>query len=43
MADEAILQLRDVAVDFSGFRAINGLDLRVARGELRCLILHRGV
>ena len=38
MADEAILQLRDVAVDFSGFRAINGLDLRVARGELRCLI-----
>ncbi|MBV8612386.1 MAG: urea ABC transporter ATP-binding protein UrtD [Acetobacteraceae bacterium] len=32
------LQLRDVSVSFSGFRAVNGLDLAVRRGELRCLI-----
>jgi urea transport system ATP-binding protein len=32
------LQLRDVSVSFSGFRAVNGLDLSVRRGELRCLI-----
>ena len=32
------LQLRDVSVSFSGFRAVNGLDLGVRRGELRCLI-----
>ncbi|MDA8107756.1 MAG: urea ABC transporter ATP-binding protein UrtD [Betaproteobacteria bacterium] len=38
MSNEPILELRDVAVDFSGFRAINGLNLQVAKGELRCLI-----
>jgi urea transport system ATP-binding protein len=32
------LELRDVGVSFSGFRAVNGLNLSVARGELRCLI-----
>lgn len=34
----AHLELRDVTVSFAGFLAVNGLDLSVARGELRCLI-----
>lgn len=38
MSNEKILELRDVAVDFSGFRAISGLNMEVAKGELRCLI-----
>jgi len=32
------LDLRGVSVSFNGFRAIDGLDLGVRRGELRCLI-----
>ncbi len=38
MAGERILELKDVAVEFSGFKAINGLNLAVDKGELRCLI-----
>lgn len=34
----AHLELRDVAVSFNGFLAVSGLNLSVARGELRCLI-----
>jgi len=34
----AILELRNITVDFSGFLAISGLDLAVREGELRCLI-----
>jgi urea transport system ATP-binding protein len=34
----AHLVLRDVSVSFNGFLAVAGLDLDVARGELRCLI-----
>ena len=33
-----ILYLEDVQVSFDGFRAINGLSLDVAPGELRCII-----
>lgn len=32
------LALRDVCVSFNGFRALNNLNLNVAKGELRCLI-----
>jgi urea transport system ATP-binding protein len=32
------LELRDVSVSFDGFTAVNGLDLAVNKGELRCLI-----
>jgi urea transport system ATP-binding protein len=32
------LRLDDVAVSFNGFKAVNGLSLSVAKGELRCLI-----
>lgn len=32
------LRLEGVGVSFGGFRAVDGLDLSVARGELRCLI-----
>ncbi|QCI68231.1 urea ABC transporter ATP-binding protein UrtD [Phreatobacter stygius] len=32
------LELRDVAVSFQGFRAIDGLNLSIRKGELRCLI-----
>ena len=38
MAAESILVVQDVAVEFSGFRAVNGLNLRINKGELRCLI-----
>ncbi len=34
----AYLELRGVAVSFNGFPAVNGLDMSVGRGELRCLI-----
>jgi urea transport system ATP-binding protein len=34
----AHLELRGVSVSFNGFVAVNGLDLSVQRGELRCLI-----
>jgi urea transport system ATP-binding protein len=33
-----ILYLEDVSVSFDGFKAINGLSLDVAPGELRCII-----
>jgi urea transport system ATP-binding protein len=33
-----ILYLEDVHVSFDGFRAINGLSLDIAPGELRCII-----
>jgi urea transport system ATP-binding protein len=33
-----LLELRDVAVDFDGFRAVDGVDLTVEQGELRFLI-----
>lgn len=34
----SILELKDVSVSFNGFKAVNGLDLTVNQGELRCLI-----
>ncbi|TAM96234.1 MAG: urea ABC transporter ATP-binding protein UrtD [Rhizobiaceae bacterium] len=34
----AMLEMRDVEVSFSGFRAIAGLNLSVNQGELRCLV-----
>lgn len=34
----AILELEEVGVSFNGFRAVDGLNLKVAAGELRCLI-----
>ena len=33
-----ILYLEDVHVSFDGFKAINGLHLDIAPGELRCVI-----
>ena len=33
-----ILYLEDVSVSFDGFKAINGLNLDIAPGELRCII-----
>ena len=35
---EKHLALEDVVVSFNGFHAIDGLNLEVAKGELRCLI-----
>ena len=32
------LELKDVSVSFNGFVAVNGLNLTVNKGELRCLI-----
>ena len=32
------LEIRDVAMVFNGFRALDGLNLSVGQGELRCLI-----
>jgi urea transport system ATP-binding protein len=32
------LHIKDVSVSFGGFKAITGLDLKVRKGELRCLI-----
>lgn len=32
------LNLRDVSVSFNGFKALNGLNMSVRKGELRCLI-----
>ena len=34
----SLLELKEIEVQFSGFRALRGLDLSVAAGELRCLI-----
>jgi urea transport system ATP-binding protein len=33
-----LLEMKGVEVQFSGFRALRGLDFAVERGELRCLI-----
>jgi urea transport system ATP-binding protein len=32
------LDLRDVSVSFNGFKALNGLNISIRKGELRCLI-----
>jgi urea transport system ATP-binding protein len=32
------LRLQEVSVSFNGFKAVNGLNLSVSKGELRCLI-----
>jgi urea transport system ATP-binding protein len=32
------LGLRDISVSFNGFKALNGLNMSVRKGELRCLI-----
>jgi urea transport system ATP-binding protein len=37
-ADRALLEVRGLEVVFDGFRAIDGIDLTVRRGELRFLI-----
>jgi branched-chain amino acid transport system ATP-binding protein len=34
----ALLELRQVAISYGGIRAVKGIDLSVARGELVCLI-----
>lgn len=34
----SILEINDLVVSFDGFRAVDGLDLAVEEGELRCLI-----
>ncbi|HEU4460704.1 MAG TPA: urea ABC transporter ATP-binding protein UrtD [Methylibium sp.] len=34
----AILYLEDITVSFDGFKALNGLDLSISAGELRCII-----
>ncbi len=34
----AHLHLKDVSVDFNGFKAVDRLSLTVAKGESRCLI-----
>ena len=38
LAHGRILYLEDVHVSFDGFKAINGLNLDIAPGELRCII-----
>ena len=38
VAHGRILYLEDVHVSFDGFKAINGLSLDIAPGELRCII-----
>ena len=38
MTDAALLTLRDVVVDFDGFKAVDGVTLSIAKGELRFLI-----
>ena len=38
LAHGRILYLEDVFVSFDGFRAINGLSIDIAPGELRCII-----
>ena len=35
---EALLALRNVAISYGGIRAVKGIDVEVARGELVCLI-----
>jgi urea transport system ATP-binding protein len=38
MSETALLTLRGVVVDFDGFKAVDGVDLTIERGELRFLI-----
>jgi urea transport system ATP-binding protein len=38
MEDQAFLKLENITVEFGGFCAVDGLNLAVAKGELRCLI-----
>ena len=38
MAAETQLYLEDVTVSFDGFKAINGLSLAIAKGELRAVV-----
>jgi urea transport system ATP-binding protein len=38
MTPEPLLEVKDLVVDFDGFKAINGLDFCVREGELRFLI-----
>lgn len=38
LAKNSMLYLDDVSVSFDGFRAINGLSLTLARGEMRAII-----
>ncbi|WP_424768624.1 urea ABC transporter ATP-binding protein UrtD [Paenibacillus sp. sgz302251] len=38
MKESAILQCDDVTVEFDGFKAIQGMNLRLVKGELRFLI-----
>jgi urea transport system ATP-binding protein len=38
MEGKNFLELKKIAVEFSGFQAVSDLDLDVAKGELRCLI-----
>lgn len=38
MSDEFILETHDLAKEFSGFVAVNGVNLRVARGTIHALI-----
>ena len=33
-----LLSLESIIVSFDGFKAVNGLDLKIYDGELRCLI-----
>jgi urea transport system ATP-binding protein len=34
----ALLEITDLSVDFDGFKALDGVNLRIDEGELRCLI-----
>ena len=36
--DSGHLDMRDIVVEFNGFRAIEDFNLSVPKGELRCLI-----
>ena len=38
MADEIILETRGLIKEFKGFVAVNGVDLRVQRGQIHALI-----
>ena len=38
MADRALLEIRGLEVRYGGIRAVKGIDLEVAEGELVCLI-----
>jgi len=38
MADEIILETRGLIKEFKGFVAVNGVDLRVKRGQIHALI-----